>query len=246
MNLQKRIIIFGIYILSGLTTEGFILWLFPYTGLGGLICWPTAIVFSLVFGFILYKLTKRPLKIWQIGITFLTILVSQAYFQLLTTPQDFGGDVISKISMAKNAFSNYEELEFHDFPNLTTSERVAYIYKFKQKLPDTFISLTIDSLKNDHESSNPRSYLIHNTNGLRVYDENKILLNENDSATIIIEYYNSDTLIYNMHRNFINIGSGGYNNRVISLYIHEDDFELKSGIEVFLYKIIEWTKKEYR
>lgn len=152
-----------------------------------------------------------------------------------------------KISDAKNAFSKYEEIEFSDFPTLTTGERAAYIYKFKSKLPHTFILLTIDSLKNEYESTNPRTYLIKNTNGIKIYDKSKIKILESESATIITEYYNRvDTLIYKMNRNFLNISSGGYNDRVISLDVHEDDFKLNTGIEKLLYVTLSWTKKIYR
>lgn len=247
MDNSKRKILSGLYVLLGLAIEGFILWLFPFTGLGGLICWPTAIFFSLGFGFVLFKLTKRQLKIWQTLIAFLILITLQSYVQLSTIPQDFGGDAFSKISDAKSAFSKYDKIEFNAFLNLTKGERVVYIFKFKSKLPDTFISLTIDSLKNKYESTNPRTYLIQNIDGKRHYDENKFKIVENDTATIITEYYNkTDTLVYKMNRNFINNGSGGYNDSIISLDIHEDDFKLDTGIEKLLYSIMGWTKKAYR
>ncbi len=244
MNISKRKILFGLYALLGLLIEGFILWLFPLTGLGGLVCWPTALLFSFGFGFILFKLTKRQLKRWQIAIIFFTLITFQSYVQLATLPQDFGGDVFSKIGDAKNAFFNYDQLEFNDYSKLTTGERVAFIYKFESKLPDSFILLTIDSLKNKSESTNPRTYLIQNIDGKRHYDVTKIKIAESDTANIITEFYNkTDTLVYKMDRNFINIGSGGYNDRIISLDIEEDDFRLETGIEKLLYTILGWTKK---
>ena len=106
---------------------------------------------------------------------------------------------------------------------------------------------TFYSLKNEYESTNPRTYLIQNIDGKRQYDESKIKIAESDTATIITEYYNkTDTLVYKMDRNFINIGSGGYNDRILSLDIHEDDFKLDTGIEILLYTILGWTKKAYR
>src|SRR5690554_4940438 len=146
MDNSKRKLLFGFYALLGLIIEGLILWLFPFTGLGGLICWPTAIILSFGFGFLLFKLTKRQLNSWQILIVFSILIIFQSYVQLSTIPQDFGGSAFSKITDAKSAFSKYDKIEFNDFPNLTTAERVAYLYKYKSKLPDTFISLTIDSL----------------------------------------------------------------------------------------------------
>ncbi len=244
MDYSKQKILSGLYALLGLTIEGLMLWLFPFTGLGGLICWPTAIILSLVFGFILFKLTKSQLKVWQILIAFMLFITLQSYIQLATMPQDCGGDVLSKINDAKNAFSQYDKIEFRDFPNLTTAERVAYIYKFKNKLPNTFISLTIDSLKMGYQSTNPRTYLIQNKDGKRYFDERKIRISEMDTATIITEYYNkTDTLVYKMNKNFMKIGSGGYNDRIISIDIQEDDFKLDTGIEKIVYTILCWTKK---
>ena len=241
MEKSKRLLLYGFYALLGLTIEGFILWLFPFTGPGGLICWPIAIILSLGFGFILFKLTKRQLKGWQTLIAFSTLITLQSYIQLSTLPQDFGGDAFSKISDAKIAFSNYNKIEFNDFPNLTTGERVVYIYKFKHKLPDTFISLTIDSLKNEYES--PRFYLIQNIDGKRHYDGSKIKIEESDIATIITEYYSkTDTFVYKMDSNFLNMGSGGFNDQIVSLDIHEDDFKLDTGIEKLLYTLLRLTK----
>ena len=65
-----------------------------------------------------------------------------------------------------------------------------------------------------------------------------------DTATIITEYYNkTDTLVYKMNKNFMKIGSGGYNDRIISIDIQEDDFKLDTGIEKIVYTILCWTKK---
>ena len=127
MENSKRVLLLGLYVLFGMTIEGFILWLFPFTGLGGLICLPTAIICSFGFGFIIYKLTKRQHKVWQILIAFFALISIQSYVQLSSIPQDFGGDAFSKISDAKSGFSKYDSIEFYDFPNLTIGERVAYI-----------------------------------------------------------------------------------------------------------------------
>ncbi len=49
-----------------------------------------------------------------------------------------------------------------------------------------------------------------------------------------------------MDRNFINIGSGGYNDRIISLDIEEDHFKLETGIEKLLFTMLGLTKKADR
>ncbi len=40
----------------------------------------------------------------------------------------------------------------------------------------------------------------------------------------------------------MNTKSGGYNDRIISLDIYEDNFKIETGIEKFLYRILELTK----
>lgn len=243
MNKSNRIILSFLILIFCLLVEGVILWLFPYTGLGGLICWPLALFFGILFGFIIFKFTKAFSKKWIIFLFILVIVTSYSYFQLSILPQDFGGSTFEKIKNAKEAYSKYEKIKFYDFPKLTNFERVAYSYKFQNKLPKSFIILTIDSLKDESESLNPRVYLIQNTDKGRIYDKSKINFVETDSNTFIYEYYHQkDTLIYNMHKNFLNIGSGGYNDRIISLDIYEDDLKPDTGIEKILYFIIKLTK----
>lgn len=235
-------LLFAVYITVGLLIEWIILWLFPYTGLGGLICWPTALIFSLVLGFLLFKLSKRQLKKWQLIISFFILISIQSIIQLALTPQDYGGNVFSKIIDAKKGYNNYKSIEYTDFPNLSSGERVAYLHKFKYRLPNSLSILTIDSLKNEYESINPRFYLIENKNGKRIYNESKISIEEINDSTIITEYLLQDTIVYKMHKNFMNIGAGGYNNRIITLDLYEDDLKLDTGIEKLLFLIMEITK----
>ncbi|HTO16769.1 MAG TPA: hypothetical protein VLZ83_13450 [Edaphocola sp.] len=236
-----RILLFSLYVILGLIIEGFILWLFPFTGIAGLVCWPIAIFLSLGFGYVLIKLTKKSSNVWRTLGVFFVLIIFQSFVQLVTTPQESG--VFLTINDTKNAYYKFDKIEVNDFPNLSRGERVVYIYKFKSNLPSSFITLTIDSLKNDDENTNPRVYLIKNIKGKKHFDKNKINIVESDTATLITEYYNkTDTSVYKMNRNFMNIGSGGYNDRVISIFIHEDNLKFNSGMEILLYKILSWTK----
>lgn len=247
MDKPKQILLYGLYVILCLTAETFILWLFPYTGLGGLICWPLTIILAIGLGFIIFKATKRHLKIWQLSTIFLPVFSIQILLQLWTTPQEFGGTTFYKIGDASRAYKNYNRINYSDFPNLTTGERVAYIYKFKDKLPNSFVSLQIDSTGQDYESVNQRTYIIENRNGKKQYDTTKLNLIESDTATIIIEYFrNSDTLIHKMNRNFLNIKAGGWGDKGINLNVNEDNFELKTGIEKLLYGLLERTRKPNR
>jgi hypothetical protein len=247
MDKPKRLIIYGLYFMLCLTAEVFILWLFPYTGLGGLICWPLTIIFSLGLGYIIYRIAKRQFKFWQFSILFFCIFVFQVTLQLWTTPQDFGGDTFSKISDTYKAYLNYYNIEYADFPNQTTAERVVFIYKFKNELPNSFVTLQIDSTGQDYKSINSRVYIIENRNGIRYYDTTKLKLIETDTATVIIEYYkNNDTLIHKMNRNFLNIKAGGWGDKKLNLNVNEDDFKIETGIEKLLYSILGQTKKPNR
>jgi hypothetical protein len=247
MEKTKRLLIYGLYVILCLTVETFILWLFPYTGLGGLICWPLTIIFALGLGFFIFKTTKRQLKIWQHSTLFLSVFTTQIFLQLWTTPQDFGGTTFYKIGDAFRAYKYYNKINYTDFPNLTTGERVAYIYKFKDKLPNSFVLLQIDSTGQDYESVNQRTYVIENNNGKRHYDSAKLNLIESDTATIIIEYFSdSDTLVHKMNRNFLNIKAGGWGDKGVNLNVNEDNFELETGIEKLLYGILERTRKPNR
>src|SRR5690606_12299749 len=205
------------------------------------------IILAIGLGFIIFKATKRHLKIWQLSTIFLPVFSIQILLQLWTTPQEFGGTTFYKIGDASRAYKNYNRINYSDFPNLTTGERVAYIYKFKDKLPNSFVSLQIDSTGQNYESVNERTYIIENRNGKKQYDITKLNLIESDTATIIIEYFrNSDTLIHKMNRNFLNIKAGGWGDKGINLNVNEDNFELKTGIEKLLYGLLERTRKPNR
>lgn len=247
MDKPKRLLLYGLYFVLCLTAETFILWLFPFTGLSGLICWPLTILFALGLGFIIFKITKRQLNIWQYTALFLSIFTVQIFLQLWTTPQDFGGTTFYKIFDAFGAYRNYNSIEYSNFPNLTSGERVAYIYKFKDKLPNSFVLLQIDSTAQDFQSVNSRTYLIENRNGIRHYDTAKLRIIENDTSTIIFEcHQNNDTLIHKMNRNFLNIEAGGWGDKGLNLNINQDDFKISTGIEKLLYGILERTKKPNR
>lgn len=194
MNKTKRLLLYGLYVILCLTAETFILWLFPYTGLAGMICWPLTLIFAFGLGLIIYKATIRQRKTWQLSILFLSVFTIQIFLQLLTTPQDGNVSTFYQIGDAFKAYINYNRLNYGDFPNLTEGQRVTYIYKFKDELPDKFISLQIDSTGQNYESINPRTYVFEYRKGKIQYDSTKLKLIESDTSTIIIEYFtNSDT-----------------------------------------------------
>lgn len=247
MDKSKRLLLFGLYVILCLIAESFILWLFPYTGLGGLICWPLTIIFAFGLGFIIFKLAKRQQKIWQLSTLFLTVFTVQILLQLWTTPQDFGGSTFYKIGDTFKAYKNYNRINYSDFTNLTTGERVSYIYKFKEELPDKFIALQIDSTGQNYESLKPRTYLFEFKKGKIQYDSRQLKLIYNDTSTTIIEYLsNSDTIIHKTVRDIFSPQLMGWSENGYNFFRKEDDFEMTTGIEKLLYGILEKTRKPNR
>tara|TARA_R110002020_G_scaffold401078_2_gene611336 strand:- start:6647 stop:7390 length:744 start_codon:yes stop_codon:yes gene_type:complete len=247
MDKSKRLLLFGIYVILCMIAEAIILWLFPYTGLGGLICWPLTILIAMGLGLIIFKVTKRQLKIWQLSTLFLCVFSFQIFLQLMTTPQDFGGTTLYKIRDTFNAYVKYDSINYSDFANLTTGERVAYIYKFKEELPDKFIALQIDSTGQNYESLNPRTHLFEFKKGKIQYDSRQLKLINNNTSTTIIEYLpNSDTIIHKTVRDIFSPQLMGWSENGYNFFRKEDDFEMTTGIEKLLYGILERTRKPNR
>ena len=204
-------------------------------------------IFAVGLGFIIFKATKRQLKIRQFSTLFLTVFAVQIFLQLLTTPQDFGGSTFYKIGDTFKAYKNYNRINYSDFTNLTTGERVVYIYKFKEELPDKFISLQIDSTGQNYESLNPRTYAFEYRKGKVQYDSTQLKLINSDTSTTIIEYLpNSDTIINKTVRDIFNPQLMGWSDNGYNFFRKEDDFEITTGIEKLLYGILERTRKPNR
>lgn len=247
MDKSKRLLLYVLYVIFCLTAETFILWLFPFTGLAGLICWPLTIIVALGLGFIIYRITERHLKNWEVSTLLISVFTLQLLFQIWTTPQDFGGSTFYKIGDALRAYKNYNKINYTDFPDLTTGEKVAYIYKFKSQLPDSFVLLQIDKPEQNYENNNIRTYLIENRNGKKQYDTTKLNLIESDTATIIVEFLrDTDTLVHKMNREFLNVESGGWGDNETNLFVIKEDFVLKTGIEKLLYRTLILTRKPNR
>lgn len=79
---------------------------------------------------------------------------------------------------------------------------------------------------NQSEIVNSRTYLIQRTENKSKFDKTKLNIIESDTATLILEYYNNDTLKYKMIRNFFKDGGSGYNDRIISLTCRDDHLGL--------------------
>ena len=241
MTKRKQIIFFVSYLISGLLTETFIFYLFPYTGLGAIICYPFSILLSFAFGWSIYKMMKRSISKWALCPLVVLLLTIQIYLQLIIHPQDFGGTPLSQLTSFKNALTRYEEIKYDSFTNLNTAEQVIYYYKFKDRLPKSISILTIDR---PNEKS---SYVINNyENGRIGYDTDKVNFSCTDTSIVINEKLSAGERISNIpFKTLLQQKGGGYYDRDKETFynVSEDDFRLKTGIEELFYQYLKWTRK---
>lgn len=247
-------ILFWTYFVIGLLTEGFILWLFPNTGLGGLICWPTSLFLSLIFAFGLLRIHKKFKRRRVTIICFVAFLSIQVFFQLLWTPQEYGGEPLEQFSEAITTYRRFNKIDYNDFSTLNQFERVSYIFKNKKTLPDSYLILSIDSVNDQHlipGDSNyytkSKTYIIEKRNGKKTWNTKELGIVENDSSTVIIERLaDGDSLVYRTMDNFLRGGLGDSRNDGVSLFIAEDNLELKTGMQTVFYNLLELGKKASR
>jgi len=247
MTKQNRKILFIVYAFTGLLTESFIFYLFPYTGLGGVICFPISILLSVLFGWTLYKLTKQFFAPLLVGILFLLFIAIQFEIELQVHPQDFGGSPLQQIADCKSAYTFYDSINFDSYPQLGRAKRVAYIYKFKNKLPSSISTLSIDSLLEDYSSKFNRKYMFLNYTHDTTYDTNSLTLTRTDTSLIIIENPKDSSKV-NVHitdKYLLDHPGGGIYDRENSIIynVSLDKFELNTGLEELFYKYLSMTKK---
>ena len=244
-------ILFWTYFAIGLLTEGFILWLFPNTGLGGLICWPTALFLSFVFAFGLLRIHKKIKSRRLTVICFVSFLLIQFFVQLLITPQEYGGQPIEQVSKAITTYERFDKIDFSDFAKLDQFERVAYIFKNEKALPDSYLILSIDSLNDKHlipgdtnYYTKSKTYIIENRDGERSWDKKELTLIETDSSTIIIERNeNGDSLVHKTANDILEGGVGTTTDN-ISIFCKRDDLKLTTGLQEMFYDLLSLTKKK--
>lgn len=86
-----------LFILLGLVSQSLILSLFPHTGLGGLICYPSAFLIACGLGFLYYKLSSKISNSRYEVLLFVFLLIVQISLQLAILPQDYGGNAFLKL-----------------------------------------------------------------------------------------------------------------------------------------------------
>jgi hypothetical protein len=247
MTTTKRKILLTLFFVLSLLTEQFIWYLFPFTGLGGLICRPTAIILASCSTYLLYRLIKKRIyKLVLIGLAFIFFIL-QFIFLLYIHPQDYGGEPIDQLKQYAKTYRNYNQVDFNKFDSLNRSERVAFIYKYKNKLPKSISVLYIDTLISSYTNQYERQYTIYNYDNYTIYDTSKLKVVQTDTSTFVQEPLNNNA-IHKLYKAFINDNGVGFSDTLnkYQYNISKDSFDLKSGAEKIFYNLLSWTKKASR
>lgn len=246
MTTQQKIFI-STFVILLLLTEKLIWYLFPFTGLGGLICWPSTIIIAGISSFIIYRIIKKKgLNTLAIVLTFF-LFIADTFLLIEIHPQDYGGDPKSQIGQCITAYEKYDQIGFDTFATLNKADRVTYIHKFKNQLPLSVSILYID--KEDGNETSSRSYEIFNYSDKIKYDTSKIGLQQNGDFVVLTEKVNPNVQTKHIiRRKFLNDNGTGYIDTTNKFFynINKDNFELKSGIENEFYRLLNLTKKASR
>jgi hypothetical protein len=244
-------ILFWVYIVVGLLTEAYILWLFPYTGLGGLICWPTTIILSFVFGFALLRVFKKYQSKRLTFVFFVGFITIQMYLQLLITPQEIGGEPLQQVSEAIATYRRFDKIDLSDFSKLNQFERVAYIFRNKSRLPESYLILSVN-IRNDKGLVPPdpgyfsrsTTYLIEKRRKGKSWDKDKLGIIETDSSTIIIQRNtNGDSVVHGATKTLLQGSVGSSPNDSTSIFCERDDFKLHTGLQMLFSDVLSLTKR---
>lgn len=243
MNVKQKLILITFIILC-LLTEKVIWYLFPFTGLGGLISWPLAIIITGISSYIIYKYLKknRPMLI-NICMVIL-IYIIDTFLLIKFHPQDYGGSPITQIKQCISAYKNYDNISFNSFSSLNNAERVTYIFKFKNKLPISISNIYISN--NGADPIKSRDYEIFNFKKYLKYNKTKLTLTASDDGYFLTE--KTKPFFKTKHffkRKFLESSGIGYVDTSEKFYydISKDSFELKSGVEREFNRFLKFTKK---
>ncbi|MFM7857059.1 MAG: hypothetical protein ACKO96_35325 [Flammeovirgaceae bacterium] len=164
------------------------------------------------------------------------------------------GEPIRQISDAISAYRRFDKIDFSDFSALNQYERVSYIFKNKNSLPDSYLILSIDSVDDrhlmpgdPHYYSRSKTYMIEDRNGTKTWNTRELGIIENDSSTLLIERLpDGDSLVHKTMKDFLRGGLGDFRNENLSLFITKDELELETGMQKVFYNALELGKKASR
>ncbi|WP_044208502.1 hypothetical protein [Flammeovirga sp. OC4] len=227
-------LLFSIFLfLSCFFLWGNIRWLFPYTGLAGLITPFIVLLTGVVSPVIFFLLSARIEKRFFTLLLFILFFICQSYIILSTYPQDYGGDIFSQMLSAKKAYGRYDSIQKDDFIGLNRFERVVYIYKFNNELPDENVRLSIS------KNGKRNIYLIEIYDNKITYDKSKLGIVETDSTTIIEEYLTNGLIRPHIApEGFLrHYDGGGFKEQGFIISVSRDELSdnFDKGIEELLY-----------
>lgn len=167
------------------------------------------------------------------------------------TPQEIGGEPPEQISGALRTYREFDKIDFGDFSRLNEFERVAYIFRNKRRLPDSYLILSVN-IVNDKGLVPPdpgyfsqsTTYLIEKRGKSKSWDKTRLGIIDTDSFTIIIQRNaNGDSVIHGAMKNLLRGGVGSSPNDSTSIYCKEDDFKLNTGFQIIFSDILSLTKR---
>ena len=144
-------------------------------------------------------------------------------------------------------YRNYNKIDFNNFDSLNNSERVAFIYKYKNKLPKSISTLFIDTLTSAYRTQYERQYSFYNYGKQSFFDTTKLKILQTDTLTYIQELKNKSSK-HILYKGFINDNGVGFSDTLnkYQYNIHKDTFGLNSGVEKLFYSLLSLTKKASR
>ena len=243
---NRQIILISFFVFS-LLTEQFIWYLFPFTGLGGLICWPTAIISASCLTYLLFRFIKKGIfNGLLIGLIFI-LSIMQFIFLAYIHPQDYGGEPIDQLTQYAKTYRIYNQVNFNKFDSLSKSDRVAFIYKYQHKLPKSISLLYIDTLMSGYTNQYDRQYILYNYDNYTIYDTLKLKILQTDTSTYVQELLNTKAR-HKLYKGFIKDNEVGFSDTInkYQYNISKDSFNLNTGAEKLFYSLLSWTKKASR
>jgi hypothetical protein len=161
--------------------------------------------------------------------------------------QDYGGEPIQQLKQYGKTYSNYNKIDFTNFDSLNNSMRVAFIYKYKNKLPKSISTLYIDTLTSEYTTQFEREYSFYNYDKQSIFDTTKLKVLQTDTLTYVQELINESSR-HILYKGFINDNGVGFSDTLnkYQYNIRKDTFDLKSGVEKLFYGLLSLTKKASR
>jgi len=240
----QRFIELVVYFLIVVGFEFLISYLFPYTTLAGLICIPITLIVAGVSTYLLFKFKKTVQGKQQFRKkAFITFSIG-FFILLLMHPQERESPLEQIINCSK-AYINYNKVNYNSFEKLNKQERISYLYKYKNYLPNHIVLLSFYE-KDDNAIEHNRTYSINYRKDSSIeYNQSLLSIEMTDSTTLITE--NKLNKKHKLNGFFVNLfdrGTYSAENIYDDFYIETDLLNLDTGIEKLYYFILSITRRK--